>query len=128
MNKDKKTWLASTVIAPSGLLLILAATLAAFFLMHTAWAQTAYPYVYSLGAVLVLLARIVTPRVSDMRLRRLHRLEVWTGIIFCVGAAFLFFRLETLRDWLAFTLAGAALQIYTSVAIPARESKLAKGE
>ena len=61
-----------------------------------------------------------------MRLRRLHRLEVWTGIIFCVGAAFLFFRLETLRDWLAFTIAGAALQIYTSVAIPARESKLAK--
>lgn len=126
MNKDKKTWLMSGVLAPIGLLLILAAAVVPFFLHNTWWAVTAYPYVYSAGALTVLAARLLTPRSSDDRLRRLQRLEVLTGIIFCVGAAFLFFRLETMRDWLAFTLAGACLQLYTSIAIPLRESKIKK--
>ena len=111
MNENTKAKVANT-LAPIGLLLVLLATVAPFFLMNTAWAQAAYPYVYSVGAVIVLIARILGPKNSkDFKLKRLKRLEVWEGIIFCVAAVFLFVPGSTLRDWIAFTLAGAILQI-----------------
>lgn len=113
------------LIVPFGLLLILLATVTPFFLRDCQWAVDAFRYVYCAGAVIVLLARILIrhPATTDLRLRRLYRLEVWIAIIFCVGGFFAFYS-TGLRDWIAFTLAGAALQAYTSIAIPSRESKL----
>lgn len=117
----------NNVVAPIGLLLILAATATPFFLMHTAWALQAYPFVYLGGAVLLLVARLFTKQnSSDMRLRALHRMEKWTPLLFLAAVMLLFYKPDTLRDWLAFTLAGALIQIYTSLAIPAREKKVAK--
>ena len=117
----------NTVVAPIGLLLVLAATVAPFFLRSFGWAQTAYPYVFSVGALTVFVARVLGAyHGKDMRLKRLHRLEWWIGIIFMVAAVFLFYPGAQLRDWLAFTLAGAALQVYTSLAIPVRERKVAE--
>lgn len=121
MNRTKF----ASIAVPCGLLLILAATMAPFFLSWAEWAQEAYKYVYAAGALVVLAARILQPKVSpDLRLRRLRHMEVWIGIIFCVAAFFLFYPGALLRDWLAFTLAGAALQAYTSIAIPAREKRI----
>ena len=101
------------LIVPFGLLLILLATVAPFFLRDYEW------------ALILLIARLMQRRTaSDLRLRRLYRLEVWVAVIFCVAAFFLFYPGAELRDWIAFTLAGAALQAYTSIAIPARESKV----
>lgn len=121
------TLVLANVVAPIGLLIILAATMAPFFLMDVAWARTAFPFVYSAGAVIVLAARLFCRyNTDDPRLRRLHRLETWSPAIFCVAAFFLFYNGGQMRDWLAFTLAGAALQVFTSLAIPARERKLAR--
>lgn len=123
------TLVLSNVVAPIGLLIILAATMAPFFLMDSPWAATAYPFVYSAGALVLLVARLfVRYPAEDARLRRMRRLEAWSPAIFCVAAFFLFYNGGQIRDWLAFTLAGAALQIYTSIAIPARERKLAKAK
>ena len=117
----------TNVVAPVGLILILLATASVFFLMNVDWAQKAYPFVYSAGALLVLVSRLFSPyRGSDLKLRRLHRIEGWSGIFFCAAVFFLFYNQGQLRDWLAFTLAGAAIQIFTSIAIPAREIKLDK--
>lgn len=117
----------NNVVAPIGLLLILASTATPFFLMHTAWAQQAYPFVYLAGAVLLLGSRLFTKyNCTDVRLRALHRMEKWTPLLFLVAVLVLFYKPDTLRDWLAFTLAGALIQIYTSLAIPAREKKIAK--
>lgn len=127
MNKARISRLANNVFAPLGLFLVLLATIVPFFLHRQAWAMASYPYIYSAGALVVLVARFFTCRSDkDLRLRRLRRLEVWCGIIFAVGAFFLFYPGASATDWLAFTLAGAALQIYTSIAIPAREAKVAK--
>ncbi len=113
--------------APIALLLVLAATIVPFFFASEPVAQTVYPIVYSVGALLLLVVRLFTPyKGSDMRLKRLHRIEAWSALFFCVAAVFLFYPGATLRDWLAFTLAGAAIQIFTSIAIPAREAKLSK--
>ena len=109
-------------IAPIGLLLILLATIAPFFLRDFEWAVASYKYVYCAGAVILLIARLMQKRTAkDLRLRRLYRLDVWVAVLFCVGGFFLFYPDAQLRDWIAFTLAGAALQAYTSIAIPSRE-------
>lgn len=128
---SRSTAILANIVAPAGLLLILAATAVPFFLMHCAWAQTAYPFVYATGALLLLAARLFARYdCTDERLRRLHRMEKWSPILFIAAICLLFYSLyydnmPTLRDWLAFTLAGAFLQVYTSIAIPRREAKLA---
>lgn len=110
---------------PLGLALILLATAVPFVLMGSSWADPAYKYVYAAGALLLLVARLFSPfRGSDMRLKRLHRIEAWSAVFFCAAAVFLFYPGASLRDWIAFTLAGAIIQVITSIAIPAREAKL----
>lgn len=115
----------AAVGAPLALIVIFAATLVPFFLMDNDVARAVFPYVYSAGALGLLTVRLFTPyRGKDLRLKRWHRTESWTAVIFCVAAFFLFYNPHQLRDWLAFTLAGAVLQAVTSITIPAREKKL----
>lgn len=128
-NNESRKALMSNVVAPTGLLLVLFATVVPFFLHSQAWAMAAYPYIYAAGAAAVFLARIFSQQKGgDLRLRRLRRMEAWIGIIFLVASFFLFYPGAELRDWMAFTLAGGALQVYTSLAIPAREKKLSNGK
>ncbi len=115
----------AAVGAPMALLVIFLATLVPFLLMDNEVAREVFPYVYSAGALALLLVRLFTPfKGTDLKLKGWHRIESWTAIIFCVAAFFLFYNPHQLRDWLAFTLAGAVLQAITSIAIPAREKKL----
>ena len=109
------------------LLLILLATLVPFFMSTVEWAQASFRYVFAAGAVVLLAVRLFTPyRGTDLKLKRWHRIESWSAVFFCAATVFLFSPGAGLRDWLAFTLAAAVIQIITSIAIPARESKLAK--
>lgn len=111
----------ANVLAPVGLMLVLLATLVPFFMMHVSWAQAVYPMVYGIGAVILLGARLFTSHsTTDLRLRSLYRLEKWSPILFIAALVVLWYNPETLRDWLAFTMAGAALQVFTGFAIPAR--------
>lgn len=113
-------------LVPAGLLLIALATVEPLIL-HPFSPGGWYPYVYAAGAVVLLLCRLFTTNsAKDLRLRRLYRMESWSAIFFCVGTFFLFYPAGTMRDWLAFTLAGAAIQIFTSILIPMRRRKLLK--
>ncbi len=88
-----------------------------------------FRYVYSVGAALTLLARFMEPSPgpgTPIRIKRLMRLEAWSALLFCVAAFFAFYSAPMLRDWLAFTLAGAAIQIYSSLAISIISAKSAK--
>lgn len=82
-------------------------------------------YVYAFGALVLLAGRFVAPAVKDapVRLRRLMRVEIWTALIFVAGALFLFLPSAGSTDWLAFTLAGGVLTVYTSVMIPRLSKK-----
>lgn len=89
----------------------------------------AFRWVYAAGAAIILLSRIVAPAPPTslpMRVRRLLRMEAWSSILFCVAAFFAFYDKTQIRDWLAFTLAGAALQIYSSIALAFALRKLQK--
>lgn len=86
-----------------------------------------FRWVYAAGAALIMLSRFLTPappKSWPMRVRRLLRMEVWSSVLFCVAAGFAFYETTQIRDWLAFTLAGAALQIYTSIALTFAQRKI----
>ena len=113
----------AAALAPLGLLAVAVATLIP--IMRGAFDSGLFPKcLYSAGALFLLVCRLFSPyRGADVRLRRLHRIENWSALFFCVGAFFMWYPGAAARDWLAFTLAGAAVQIYTSFAIPARQRK-----
>lgn len=87
----------------------------------------AYKWVYCAGAVLALAGKLIRPIPVGIPLaaRRLMRLEVWAGLLFCAGGFFMWYTQGAYgsRDWVAFTLAGGALILYTSLMIPRRMAK-----
>lgn len=94
-------------------------------LMLNSYQGDTFRYVFAAGALLSLLGRLFTPSYAgtDLRLRRLLRLQSWSAIFYCVAAFFCFYDKSNLRDWIAFTLAGAVVQIVCSVMIGLRTSK-----
>lgn len=78
-----------------------------------------YKYIFCIGAVSVVAGRMFMPyKGSSIRVKRLCRLEIWSGIFFCAAVFFMWWENAGFTDWIAFTLAGAAIQIYTSIMIP----------
>lgn len=98
----------------------MAAALFPLLHMATVWCR----YVYAAGALILLIGRIIAPKLKDapLRLRRLIRVEVWTALIFVAGAVFMFVPSAGATDWIAFTLAGGLLTIYTSIMIPRQKA------
>ena len=93
------------IVMNIGLLMIVAGT--ALPLLHVDAAV--WRYIYCAGALLALLGRACAPayKGSVMRVRRLGRIELWSCIMW--------YEPEQPRDWIAFTLAGGALQVYASI-------------
>lgn len=86
-----------------------------------------FKYIYATGALLLLIGRLLTPyKGDDFRVKRLYRIETWSAIFFCVAVFFMFYEGAGRTDWLAFTLAGGIIQIYTSIMIPRAIAKVAK--
>ncbi|MCH5327310.1 MAG: hypothetical protein J1E29_08940 [Duncaniella sp.] len=110
---------ASSLLSTLGLLAILAASALPLLRLGGEW----FGWLYAAGAALLLAARFIdpTPAGASLRVKRLKRMEIWTALIFVAGAVFTFLDLPG-NDWLAFTMAGGVLTIYTSVMIP-RESR-----
>lgn len=119
-SQISKTWIGVMTV---GMLLIVAGTVLPIFRLD----NDIYKYVYSVGAVMLLVSRLFNPYKGDnLRLKRLVRIESWSAIFFCVAAFFMFYDPTTARDWLAFTLAGGMIQIYTSIMIPRVAAKSRK--
>lgn len=124
-------------MATTGLLLLAVGLVAPFTSMDNHVLLWIFKIVFSLGAVLYLVARIVggSDPGDSKRLRRLHRMEIWAGICFVVAAGFWyynsarfsgFFSLAVMRDTVAFTLAGAVIQIVSSWMIASARAKQQK--
>lgn len=115
------------IAAAIGLLLVLVAMMAPFlaglFKHSMMWAK----WVYAAGALVYTCARVVNVNApgDSLRLRRLRRLEFWAGMCFIIGGAFWFYKLQyydgflagplaVMRQTVAFTMAGAVIQIVAS--------------
>lgn len=123
-----KTWV--VIMATVGLLAIAVGTFMPIMQAHTnpmaAYEHTLQPwmFVYAAGALLFVVAKILSPYTGkSMRIKRLYRIEGWSAVFFCVAAFFIFWDRETTRDVWAFTLAGGAILIFTTLAIPYRIKK-----
>ncbi len=108
----------STVLLIIGLILVAAGVLMP--ILGNDVVDMTFRYVYAAGALVTLVARLLEPTLpasTPLRIKRLKRLESWSSLMFCVAAFFVFYSAPVIRDWLAFTLAGAAIQIYSSIAL-----------
>lgn len=73
--------------------------------------------VYAVGAALVLLARLLSRyNGRNLRVRRLYRMGIVSGLLYCASAVMLFWGKGT-TNWIAFLMAGAVIQIYASYMI-----------
>ena len=93
-----------------------------------------FQYVYTFGAFLAVVVRILQRMLHrkdkslGLRVRRLMNIEFWSALCYLVSAYFLI-AYPYRSDWLAFLMAGAVLQIYTSFMIPYQMKKdLAAGK
>ncbi len=122
--------------ATCGLLLVLVAMMLPFFGHHIGVPLSWAKWVYAAGAILYTAARAVNSRVEgeSLRLKRLRRMEFWAGMCFIVGGAFWFYQeqhfsgipvgpLAILRQTVAFTMAGAVIQIVASWMISYRQKQ-----
>ena len=125
--------------ASLGLLFVLAAMMAPFLSGLVGHSMMWAKWVYAAGALLYTCARVVNVNApsDSLRLRRLRRLEFWAGMCFIVGGAFWFYKeqyysgifagpLTVMRQTVAFTMAGAVIQIVASWMIASRMRKEAK--
>lgn len=121
------TWLATI-----GLLLVAAGTLMPILGSHDIIYRelpSTFKYIYTGGAALLLISRLFNGyKGVVLRVKRLRRIETWSALFFCVGAFFLFYETDTTRNWLAFTLAGAAIQVYVSFMLPRTMRRALNGE
>lgn len=114
---------ASALLVNAGLLLIVVATAMPLLHVTELWIKI----VYSAGAAMSIAGRFMNigeaSGVSDLRVRRLMRLETWSTALFAVAVFFMFYPRAGATDWIAFTLAGGFIQAYTSIMINRRMSR-----
>lgn len=85
--------------------------------------------IYVTGAVLAVLVRLMQrfnyrkDKTISTGVRRLLHVEFWSSMCYLVSAYFMIADKYHPGNWLAFLLAGAALQIYTSFMTPYRQKK-----
>ncbi|MDE5875041.1 MAG: hypothetical protein K2M10_00120 [Muribaculaceae bacterium] len=126
--------------ATFGLILICVALIVPFFNPTDFALLSAFKWVYSAGALVFVVARVVNVSDPDesMRLKRLRRLEFWAGIAFVMAASFWFYEeshlaalgpwvgvLAVLRNTIMFSLVGAVIQIIASWLIVSQSRKQA---
>lgn len=122
-------------LATVGLVLLAVGLIAPFASIDNATVQGMFKWIFASGALLYTGARAINVNApgDSIRLRRLRRLELWAGIIFCVAAFFWFYKaarlgeygfsLALIHDTILFTLAGALIQIIASWMISSRMRK-----
>lgn len=121
--------------ASCGLLLLAIGLVTPFASAVGSWVLTAAMWIYAVGAVTYLVARVVNVSDPDesARLRRLRRMESWAGLAFVIAAGFWFWhsaklgpfagQLAVMRDTILFSLVGAVIQIISAFLISSQARK-----
>lgn len=106
------------VLVLIGLLIMAVMALLPLLNVNQEWMR----WTFAAGALIVLVARILGMyRGPSLRIKRLHRILISSGILYCASALMMFISHGT-NDWIAFLLAGLVMQCYASWMID-RENK-----
>ncbi len=121
MTSQQKISLSNVLLA-LGLLIMVVMALMPLLNLNQLWMR----WVFAAGAAMVLVARFVGYyRGPSLRIKRLHRILISSGILYCASALMMFLSRNT-NDWIAFLLAGVVMQVYASWMIDYEEKKTAK--
>ena len=100
----------SGILVLIGLLIMLVMALLPLLNINHEWMRWAF----AVGALAVLVGRIVgLYHGPSLRIRRLHRILISSGVLYCVSAVMMFVSRGT-NDWIAFLLAGLFMQMYAT--------------
>ena len=100
----------SGILVLIGLLIMLVMALLPLLNINHEWMRWAF----AAGALAVLVGRIVgLYHGPSLRIRRLHRILISSGVLYCVSAVMMFVSRGT-NDWVAFLLAGLFMQMYAT--------------
>lgn len=100
----------SGILVLIGLLIMLVMALLPLLNINHEWMRWAF----AAGALAVLVGRIVgLYHGPSLRIRRLHRILISSGVLYCVSAVMMFVSRGT-NDWIAFLLAGLFMQMYAT--------------
>ncbi len=126
MSDKTKQRTGNIVLCISMTILMAAAAVPVFITPLPVWQR----YMLAAGAAGTLVAQFFIPCPSDdLRTRRLSRMNVWAGIVYCVAAYCLFSSSPDMqRSWVAFMLAGAVLQIYATLMLSKLTNKKSEKE
>ena len=121
MTQENRTTLSNWLVIV-GLLVMVVMALMPLFNYNQEWMRWAF----GIGAMTVLVGRVIgMNRGSSLRIRRLHRLLVSSGFLYCASAIMLFMSPNS-NDWMAFLFAGVVMQVYASWMIDHEEKKTGK--
>ena len=100
----------SGILVLLGLLLMLVMAVLPLLNINHEWMR----WTFAAGALAVLVGRIVgLYHGPSLRIKRLHRILISSGVLYCVSAAMIFVSRGT-NDWIAFLLAGLFMQMYAT--------------
>ena len=112
----------SDILLIIGLLLMVVMAIMPLLEIKQQWMRWAY----AAGALIVLAARIVgNDNEGSLRVRRLHRILISSGILYCASAAMMFLP-DGGNNWIGFLLAGVVTQLYASWMIEREQGKSPK--
>lgn len=100
----------SGILVLLGLLLMLVMAVLPLLNINHEWMR----WTFAAGALAVLVGRIVgLYHGPSLRIKRLHRILISSGVLYCVSDAMMFVSRGT-NDWIAFLLAGLFMQMYAT--------------
>ena len=121
MDQNKRTNI-SSVLVLIGLLVMAVMALMPLLNLNKEWMR----WVFAAGSVIVLAARVMgVYNGPSLRIKRLHRILIFSGVLYCASALMMFFSRGT-NDWIGFLLAGVMVQLYASWMIDRESAKTEK--
>ncbi len=115
-TREQKTQI-SNIMVVIGLFIMAVMALLPLLNINLEWMR----WVFAAGTLIVLVARILgNYNGPSLRIRRLHRILISSGILYCASALMMFISRGT-NDWIAFLLAGIVIQLYASWMIEREE-------
>ena len=115
-TREQKTQI-SNIMVVIGLFIMAVMALLPLLNINLEWMR----WVFAAGALIVLVARILgNYNGPSLRIQRLHRILISSGILYCASALMMFISRGT-NDWIAFLLAGIVIQLYASWMIEREE-------
>ena len=121
MTQEKRTSI-SNILVTIGLLIMLIMAILPLLNINHEWMR----WTFAAGAAIVLVARMLgLDTGAPLRIKRLHMILVFSGLLYCVSASMMFIFQGT-NNWIAFLLAGLVVQIYASWMIDYENKKAEK--